>query len=173
VDNELAQNEMLQALAQNADALLAKGFRGSFHRIIARRCGAERALERPRQTVASGKAACRRAIRCVVTDEQWWGLASSRTDARARRDIAGRRESMARETRYFVQGFTESRGALVAVAPTQCKDEGAARRAVIHLGATLAGAVAFASSGDAELGDFDDEPVILSVVGLVPESFHE
>lgn len=80
---------------------------------------------------------------------------------------------MARETMYFVQGFTESRGGLAAAAPTRCKDEAAARRAAIHLGATVSGAVAFSSSGDAELGDFDDDPVILSVVGAVPEDFQQ
>jgi hypothetical protein len=78
---------------------------------------------------------------------------------------------MARETMYFVQGFTEVRGDLKAAAPTRCKDEAAARRAVVHLGETATGAVAFSSSGDAELGDFDDEPVILSIVGVVPEDF--
>lgn len=80
---------------------------------------------------------------------------------------------MARETMYFVQGFSEHRGALKAAAPTRCKDEAAARRAVVNLGATGVGAVAFSSSGDAELGDFDDEPVILSIVGIVPENFHQ
>jgi hypothetical protein len=80
---------------------------------------------------------------------------------------------MARETMYFVQGFTEHRGAVKAAAPTRCKDEAAARRAVVHLGESAAGAVAFSSSGDAELGDFDDEPVILVVVGAVPENFHQ
>lgn len=76
---------------------------------------------------------------------------------------------LARDTVYFVQTFTERRGVLVAAPPTRCKDEAAARRAVIHLGDTKAGAVAFSSSGDAELGDFDDEPIILAVVGTVPE----
>lgn len=80
---------------------------------------------------------------------------------------------LARETMYFVQSFTESRGGLAAATPTRCKDEAAARRAVIHLGETKAGAVAFSSSGDAELGDFDDEPVVLVVVGTVPEDFHQ
>ena len=80
---------------------------------------------------------------------------------------------MARETMYFVQGFAENRGTLTGAAPTRCKDEAAARRAVVHLGATAAGAVAFSSSGDAELGDFDDEPVILSVVGVAPGNFHQ
>lgn len=80
---------------------------------------------------------------------------------------------LARETAYFVQSFTERHGGLAAAAPTRCKDEAAARRAVIQLGETKAGAVAFSSSGDAELGDFDDEPMILAVVGTVPEDFYE
>lgn len=62
-------------------------------------------------------------------------------------------------------------GALKPEAPTRCKNEAAALRAAVRLGETMAGAVAFSSSGDAELGDFDDEPIILSVVGRVPESF--
>ncbi|MET0545950.1 MAG: hypothetical protein ABWZ40_06540 [Caulobacterales bacterium] len=78
---------------------------------------------------------------------------------------------MARETIYLVQGFTDKGGALKADAPTRCKTkEGAIRNAEL-LGETKAGAVAFSSSGDAELGDYDDDPVILSVVGRVPESF--
>lgn len=79
---------------------------------------------------------------------------------------------MARETMYFVQGFAESRGGLKAGAPVRCKDEAAARRAATHLGETNAGAIAFSSSGDEDLGDFDDEPVILVVIGAVPEEFH-
>jgi hypothetical protein len=78
---------------------------------------------------------------------------------------------LARETIYLVQGFVDNRGALKAEPATRCKNEDAARRAVLRLGDIKAGAVAFSSSGDAELGDFDDEPVILAVVGRVPESF--
>ena len=78
---------------------------------------------------------------------------------------------MARETVYLVQGFTEKQGALRGDPPTRCKSEDAAKRAARLLGETKAGAVAFSSSGDAELGDFDDEPVVLSVVGRVPDQF--
>lgn len=78
---------------------------------------------------------------------------------------------MARETIYLVQGFVDKLGVLKAETPTRCKSEEAARRAAGRLGETRAGAIAFSSSGDAELGDFDDEPVILSVVGRVPDSF--
>lgn len=78
---------------------------------------------------------------------------------------------MARETIYLVQSFIDKRGALTAEPATRCKSEDAARRAAGRLGETKAGAVAFSSSGDAELGDFDEEPVILSIVGRVPDSF--
>ena len=78
---------------------------------------------------------------------------------------------MARETVYLVQGFVDVRGVLKADPPTRCKSEDAAKRAASRLGESKEGAIAFSSSGDAELGDFDDEPVILAVVGRVPESF--
>lgn len=78
---------------------------------------------------------------------------------------------MARETIYLVQGFIDTRGVLKPEPATRCKSEDAAKRAALRLGETKDGAVAFSSSGDAELGDFDDEPVILAVVGHVPESF--
>jgi hypothetical protein len=79
---------------------------------------------------------------------------------------------MTRETIYLVQGFTEKNGALKGDPPTRCKSEEAAKRAARILGESKAGAVAFSSSGDAELGDFDDDPVTLSIVGSVPDSFH-
>ena len=78
---------------------------------------------------------------------------------------------MARETVYLVQGFVEVRGALKGEPATRCKSEEAAKRAAVRLGDTKVGAVAFSSTGDSELGDFDEEPVILVVVGRVPESF--
>ncbi len=80
---------------------------------------------------------------------------------------------MARETIYLAQGFTDTRGALKAEAPMRCKTEEAALRAAARLGETHAGAVAFSSSGDADMGDFDEEPVVLSVVGRVPEAFQQ
>jgi hypothetical protein len=78
---------------------------------------------------------------------------------------------MGRTTHYFVQGFSEKRGDLKAEAPTRCKSEEAARRAVERLGDTKVGAVAFSSSGDSELGDYDEEPIVLAVLGRVPEQF--
>ncbi|MES1198581.1 MAG: hypothetical protein ABUS48_01210 [Pseudomonadota bacterium] len=78
---------------------------------------------------------------------------------------------MARETIYLVQSFIEKLGTLKAEPPTRCRSEEAALRAAAELGETKAGAVAFSSSGDADLGDFDEEPVVLSVVGRVPDDF--
>jgi hypothetical protein len=79
--------------------------------------------------------------------------------------------SLARETIYLVQAFSEKQGALRGDPPTRCKSEDAAKRAAVLLGETKAGAVASSSSGDADLGDFDDEPVVLAVVGRVPDAF--
>jgi hypothetical protein len=78
---------------------------------------------------------------------------------------------MSRETIYFVQSFTDKLGALKADAAVRCKGEEAALRAARRLSETKAGAVAFSSSGDAELGDYDEEPIILSVLGRVPDQF--
>jgi hypothetical protein len=78
---------------------------------------------------------------------------------------------MARDTIYLVQGFSEKLGELKADAPTRCKSEESARRMAQRLSETKAGAVAFSSSGDAELGDYDEEPIVLAVVGRVPEQF--
>jgi len=86
---------------------------------------------------------------------------------------AAERTFMARETVYIAQGFIEKGSKLIAEPAMRCKSEEAARRAAARMGETKAGAVAFSSSGDAELGDFDDEPKILSIVGHVPESFQQ
>jgi hypothetical protein len=78
---------------------------------------------------------------------------------------------MAREIVYLVQGFTEKSGALRGDKPVVCKTAEAAIRTAQRIGSSRVGAVAFSSSGDAELGDYDDNPVILAVVGRVPEEF--
>jgi len=78
---------------------------------------------------------------------------------------------MARETIYIAQGFTEKGGRLIAEPAKRCKNEEGALRTAAMLGETKTGAVAFSSSGDSDLGDYDDELKILSVIGRVPESF--
>ncbi|MEJ0022070.1 MAG: hypothetical protein WDN76_00465 [Alphaproteobacteria bacterium] len=60
---------------------------------------------------------------------------------------------MTRETIYLVQSFADGRGGLKADPAIRCKSEDGARRRAQLLGETKAGAVAFSSSGDADLGD--------------------
>jgi len=81
---------------------------------------------------------------------------------------------MARETIYLVQAFTTGRGTrLAADTPIRCKSsESALRRAEI-MAETKAGVVAFSTSGDAELGDYDDEPTIIFKAGRLPAPFGE
>ena len=66
---------------------------------------------------------------------------------------------MARETIYLVQAFKTGKGTrLIAEAPVRCKSSDTAHRMGEKLAATKAGVVAFATSGDAELGEYDEEP---------------
>jgi hypothetical protein len=79
---------------------------------------------------------------------------------------------MARETAYIVQSFSVGRGtALKADRQIPCKSADAARRMAERLAATVLGVVAFSSSGDAELGEFNDQPTILFKAGQVPDAF--
>ncbi|MFG1423570.1 hypothetical protein [Roseixanthobacter liquoris] len=79
---------------------------------------------------------------------------------------------MARETVYIVQGYKAGKGKrLIAEAPVSCKSAGAAERLAERLAETRAGVVAFSSSGDAEMGDYDDEPTILFKTGQLPPQF--
>jgi hypothetical protein len=81
---------------------------------------------------------------------------------------------VARETAYIVQSFSAGRGkALKAEPPVPCKSADAARRMAERLATTKLGVVAFSSSGDAELGDFDDQPIILFKAGQLPATFDE
>ena len=81
---------------------------------------------------------------------------------------------MARETRYIVQAFsTGSRNSLKADAPFACQSATAARRSAARLAATRIGVVAFASAGDWEAGEYDEEPVVLFKAGRLPEQFDD
>ena len=77
---------------------------------------------------------------------------------------------MARETSYFVQAFNAGRGGnLKADAPIACKTETGALRTAERLALSRLGVVAFSSTGDPEVGDYDDEPTVAirtSVVAL-------
>ena len=79
---------------------------------------------------------------------------------------------MARETVYVVQAFIAGRGNnLKGDTPIPCKSEAGARKTAERLALTKLGVVAFSSSGDAESGDYDDEPTVFFREGRVPEAF--
>ena len=81
---------------------------------------------------------------------------------------------MTRETAFIVQSFGAGRGkALKPDKQVPCKSADAARRMAERLSATKLGVVAFSTSGDAELGEFDDQPVILFKAGQLPDAFED
>ena len=79
---------------------------------------------------------------------------------------------MARETVYLVQAFNAGKGGpFKADTPIRCRTAAAARRTADRLALSKAGVVAFSSSGDAALGDYDDEPMVFFSTGEVPAVF--
>ena len=81
---------------------------------------------------------------------------------------------MAREIIYLVQTFKAGKGArLIADTPMRCKSSDAARMRAESLATTKAGVVAFASSGDADLGEYDEEPTIIFRAGRLPPPFDQ
>ncbi len=81
---------------------------------------------------------------------------------------------MARETFYLVQAFRSGKGMrLTADAPVRCRSLEVARKRAEDLAPARAGVVAFSTSGDAELGDYDEEPTIIFKAGLLPAAFEE
>jgi hypothetical protein len=77
-----------------------------------------------------------------------------------------------RETIYLVQAFQAGRGTkLNADAAIRCKSAEGARKSAEGLALTRAGVVAFSTSGDAELGEYDDEPTIIFKTGRLPAPF--
>jgi hypothetical protein len=79
---------------------------------------------------------------------------------------------MARQTLFIVQSYsTGSRNSLKADAPIACQSAGAAQRSAARLAERKVGVIAFASTGDAESGDYDEEPVVLFKAGRLPEPY--
>jgi hypothetical protein len=79
---------------------------------------------------------------------------------------------MARETIYLVQAFNAGKGGhLKADAPIPCRSAEGARRTAERLASSKAGVVAFSSTGDAEMGDYDDEPTVFFRTGQLPAAF--
>jgi hypothetical protein len=81
---------------------------------------------------------------------------------------------LARETAFIVQAYDLKGGkTLKADKPVACKSADAARRMAERLAPAKAGVVAFSASGDAELGEFDDEPVVLFKAGRLLPPYDE
>ena len=76
---------------------------------------------------------------------------------------------LAQETVYIVQAFRAGRGARLLADPSvACKSELAARRTAERLALSRVGVIAWSRTGDAELGDFDEDPVVLFRAGRIP-----
>jgi hypothetical protein len=81
---------------------------------------------------------------------------------------------MARETVYILQTYIAGRGkALKAEQQVGCKTAEEARRKAERLAPLRLGVVAFAATADTELGDYDENPVILFKSGQLPHPFSE
>ncbi len=81
---------------------------------------------------------------------------------------------MSREWVYVVQAFRAGKGTqLAADPPIRCTSSDGARRTAERLALSKAGVVAFATSGDAEAGDYDEEPTIIFWAGRLPAAFEE
>ena len=81
---------------------------------------------------------------------------------------------MASETVFIVQSYVAGRGkALKAEQQVGCKTAEEARRKAERLGPLREGVVAFAATADTELGDYDENPVILFKAGRLPHPFDE
>jgi hypothetical protein len=81
---------------------------------------------------------------------------------------------MARETVYILQTYVAGRGkALKAEQQVGCKTAEEARRKAERLAPLRLGVVAFSATADTELGDYDENPVILFKSGQLPHPFSE
>jgi hypothetical protein len=79
---------------------------------------------------------------------------------------------MARETSYFVQAFNAGKGGeLKGDAPIACKSASGAVRTAERLALSKLGVVAFSSTGDPEMCDYDDEPTVIFRNGQFPSAF--
>jgi len=77
------------------------------------------------------------------------------------------------ETIYLVQAFIAKGKGLRAEKPVTCRSAEAARRMADKLVPAKAGVVAFATTGDVELGEYDDEPTVFFKAGLLPPQFED
>jgi hypothetical protein len=81
---------------------------------------------------------------------------------------------MAKETIHVVQAYVAGRGkALKSEPPMACKSADEALRRATRLSTLRLGVVAFSTTVDAEMGDYDDQPTILFRAGRLPPPFDE
>jgi hypothetical protein len=81
---------------------------------------------------------------------------------------------MARETIHLIQAFVAGRGAALKSEPAMaCRTAEDARRKAERLSPLRLGVVAFSTSADTEMGDYDENPVILFKAGQLPPPFDE
>ena len=79
---------------------------------------------------------------------------------------------MASEISYFVQAFSAGRGgSFKADTPIACKTASGALRTAERLAEIKLGVIAFSSTGDPEMGDYDDEPTVIFRKGATPPAF--
>lgn len=79
---------------------------------------------------------------------------------------------MATETVYILQTYVAGRGkGLKAEQQVGCKTAEEARRKAERLAPLRLGVVAFSATADTELGDYDENPVILFKSGQLPFPF--
>ena len=81
---------------------------------------------------------------------------------------------MAKETLHLVQAFIAGRGQALRSEPAvACKTAEDARRKAERLAPLRLGVVAFSTSADAEMGDYDETPIILFKAGRLPPPFDD
>lgn len=81
---------------------------------------------------------------------------------------------MAMQTVHLVQAFIAGRGkALKAEQTLVCASAEEARRKADRLSTLRLGVVAFSATADSEMGDYDENPVILFKSGRLPPPFDE
>ena len=81
---------------------------------------------------------------------------------------------MPRETVHIVQAYTAGRGrALKAEPQVGCKDPAEAARKAERLAPMREGVIAYSVSADVEMGDYDENPVVLFKAGRLPPPWDE
>ena len=81
---------------------------------------------------------------------------------------------MPRQTVHIVQTYLAGRGrGLKAEPPVGCKDAAEAARKAERLAPVREGVIAYSVSADVEMGDYDDNPVVLFKAGRLPPPWDE